>query len=312
VSHAGLTLGFGLPVSGSWATADNVVDIARRAEQAGYESLWTFQRLLHPADGEWGPMYHSVTDPLITLGFVAALTERARLAVAIINAPFVSPILLAKQLTTLDLLSGGRLDAGLGLGWAEEEFLASGVDMARRGARTAEFVQCLKEIWTADRVEFDGEFYRVPPSIVEPKPVQRPHPPVLLGGDADAALRRVGRLADGWITRSRHDLTRIPVDLETIRNAAVEAGRDPQALRVIVRGVLDLTDGPGDDVAGRKPLHGTARQIGDDLARLHEQGVTEVFLDLNFDPRVGNVDADPAASLQRAVHVLETFAPAAR
>jgi alkanesulfonate monooxygenase SsuD/methylene tetrahydromethanopterin reductase-like flavin-dependent oxidoreductase (luciferase family) len=208
-------------------------------------------------------------------------------------------------------LSSGRLDAGLGLGWAEPEFIASGVDMGRRGARTDEFVRCLKAIWTEPTVQFDGEFYRVPASIVEPKPVQRPHPPVLLGGDAPAALRRVGRLADGWITRSRHDLTRIPADLDTIRAAAVEAGRDPASLRVIVRGVLNLADTRSDDSAERKPLHGTTRQIKDDLARLHEQGVTEVFLDLNFDPTIGNVDADPVASMQRAVHVLETFAPSA-
>ena len=130
-----------------------------------------------------------------------------------VNAPFFSPILLAKQLTTLDELSGGRLDAGLGLGWAEPEFLAAGVPFARRGARIEEFVRCLKAIWTGDVVDFDGEFYRLPAGPGRPAPVQQPHPPLLMGGGAERALRRVGRLADGWISASRHDLRRIGADI---------------------------------------------------------------------------------------------------
>jgi probable F420-dependent oxidoreductase len=302
-----LRLGFGLPVSGSWATAANLATVARRAEQLGYESLWAFQRLLHPAEGDWGPMYQAVQDPIVTLAHVAALTERPRLGFAVVNAPFYSPILLAKQLSTLDELSGGRLDAGLGLGWAEEEFVAAGVDYARRGARTEEFIQCLKEIWTQDVVSFDGEFYRVPAARVDPKPVQRPHPPLLLGGTAERALRRVGRIADGWISSSRHDLRGIGADLELMRGAAREAGRDPAELRFIVRGVLKLTNEPA--AADRRPLHGDAEQIRQDFDSLAEQGVTELFIDLNFDPEVGSPAADPAASMRRAEHVLTTFAP---
>ncbi|MCW2493423.1 MAG: family F420-dependent class oxidoreductase [Frankiales bacterium] len=311
MSNAELKLGFGLPVSGSWATRENVISIAGLAEDAGYESLWTFQRLLHPADADWGSMYRSVTDPLITLAYVAAITERARLGVAIVNAPYFSPILLAKQLTTLDELSSGRLDAGLGLGWAVEEFQASGVDFARRGARVEEFIRCLKVIWTEPEVSFHGEFYTIPAAIVDPKPVQKPHPPLLLGGDAEPALRRVGRLADGWISRSRQDLTKISRDIAIIKGAAEQAGRDPSRLRVVVRGVVELSDTTGDDASNRRPLHGTARQIKDDLSRLADQGVTEVFLDLNFVASVGDPKADPVASMQYGVKVLETFAPRA-
>jgi len=302
-----LRLGFGLPVSGSWAQPVNLVRIARRAEELGYSSLWTFQRLLHPADGDWGPMYRSVLDPIVTLAHVAAVTERVRLGVAVLNAPFYSPILLAKQLATLDVLSGGRLDAGLGLGWAEEEFTAVGVDPARRGARTEEFVACLKAIWTEQVVSFDGEFYRMPPVRVDPKPVQQPHPPLLLGGGAERALRRVGRIADGWISASRHDLRTVGADLEVMRGAARDAGRDPDRLRFVVRGVLSLTEQPAG--ADRRPLHGDAGQIRADFDRLAEAGITELFLDLNFDPAVGSPDADPEASMRRAEHLLETFAP---
>lgn len=304
-------LGFGLPVSGSWATRENLVTVAERAEQAGYTSLWTFQRLLHPAEGEWGPMYHEVGDPLITLAHVAALTSRPRLGVAIVNAPFYSPILLAKQLTTLDLVADGRLDAGLGQGWAAEEFTAAGVDMARRGARTEEFVECLKAIWGPNPVRFDGEFYSVPAAIVDPKPIQRPHPPLLLGGDAPRALDRVGRLADGWISRSKHDLTKIGDDIAAIRRSAEAAGRDPAVLRFVVRGVAMMSDTAPDDAANRKPLRGTAVQIRDDLARLAEQGVTEVFLDCNFDPSIAAPGLDPAQSMRQALALLDAFAPAA-
>jgi probable F420-dependent oxidoreductase len=300
-----LRLGFGLPVSGSWATAANLATVARRAEELGYDSLWAFQRLLHPAEGDWGPMYRAVQDPIVTLAHVAALTERPRLGVAVVNAPFYSPILLAKQLSTLDELSGGRLDAGLGLGWAEEEFAAAGVDYARRGARTEEFISCLKAIWTQDVVSFDGEFYRMPAARVDPKPVQQPHPPLLLGGTAERALRRVGRIADGWISGSRHDLRGIGADLELMRGAAREAGRDPAALRFIVRGVLKLTDSAAG--ADRRPLQGDVEQIRADFNSLAGQGVTELFIDLNFDPEVGSPTADPTASMRRAEHVLTTF-----
>ncbi|MGI8664647.1 MAG: TIGR03619 family F420-dependent LLM class oxidoreductase [Jatrophihabitans sp.] len=302
-------LGFGLPVSGSWATAANLVSIARRAEQLGYHSLWAFQRLLHPETGDWGPMYRAVQDPLISLAHVAAVTERVRLGFAVVNAPFYSPILLAKQLTTLDHVSAGRLDAGLGLGWAEEDFAAVGVPYPRRGARTEEFIGCLTAIWTEDVVRFDGEFYQMPAARVDPKPVQRPHPPLLPGGTAERALRRVGRLADGWISSNRHDLRTIDADIAVMREAAEQAGRDPGALRFIVRGVLELQE--TDAATGRLPLHGSADQIRQDLARLAEQGVTELFFDLNFDLAVGSPDADPVASMRQAERVLSTFAPGA-
>lgn len=306
----GPRLGFGLPVSGSWATPANLVQLARRAEELGYHSLWTFQRLLHPADGDWGATYRAVQDPLISLAYVAAITERIRLGVAVVNAPFYAPIVLAKQLTTLDHVSAGRLDVGLGLGWAAEEFTAVGVPQHRRGARLAEFVRCLKEIWDENPVRFSGEFFQVPDALVDPKPVQRPHPPILLGGGADRALRRAGELADGWISASRHDLRHIDADIATIKDAATAAGRDAGHLRFIVRAVIRLTEQP-DQAPDRRPLHGSSSQIRDDLRALAELGVTEAFLDLNFDPAVGAPDADPDRSMAYANHILAEFAPAA-
>ena len=216
--------------------------------------------------------------------------------------------MLAKALTTLDVLSDGRLDVGLGLGWSAQEFEAVGVSMERRGPRAEEFVACLKTIWTQPVVEFHGEFYDVPRSLVDPKPVQSPHPPLLMGATADAALRRIGRIADGWISSSRTDLTTISESVAVVQAAADAADRDPSALRFVVRGVVRLTDAPtsGDS---RVPLQGTADQIRDDIEALAGQGVTEVFLDLNWDADTVGADVDPGAARANADRVLSELAP---
>jgi probable F420-dependent oxidoreductase len=304
-----LRLGFGLPVSGTWSTPDTMVRFARRAEELGYSSLWSFQRLLNPADGHYGEAYRSVHDPLVTLAYAAAVTSRIRLGTAVVNAPFTAPIVLAKQVTTLDILSGGRVDLGLGLGWSPEEFKAVGVPYERRGARVEEYIACLRAIWRDNPVSFDGTFYDLPPVRVDPRPVQPPGPPILMGGAADVALRRAGRVADGWISASRHDLTRIGEAVATVRGAAEEAGRDPAALRFVVRGVVHLDEERPDEAGNRRRLTGTAGQIKGDLETLHGQGITDVFLDLNFNPRVGSPDADLVESTDYAQRVLEELAP---
>jgi probable F420-dependent oxidoreductase len=299
-------LGFAVPVSGSWATPANCLRVARRAEELGYASLWTFQRLLSPLDGDapvLDPQYRSVLDPLGVLAFLAGRTDGIRLGVAVVNMPFYAPIVLSKQLTTIDVLSDGRLDVGLGLGWLPPELEATGVPEARRGARGEDFLACLKTTWTDDVVDYTGEFYRVARSRVDPKPVQRPHPPVLIGGTAEPALRRAGRVADGWISSSRADLTRINESIGVIRQAAADAGRDPAALRFVCRGVAKVRTGE------RGTLMGSLDDIRSDLDGLAANGVTETFVDLNFDPEIGSPDADAEASMRRAEEVLEALAP---
>ena len=303
-----MKIGFGAPVSGAWATPENLGRFAERAQDLGYDSLWTFQRLLIPADGEADPPYRSVLDPLLALTYAAARTSTIRLGVSIVNLPFVSPAHLAKQAATLDVLSGGRLDLGLGTGWSAEEFAASGTGPARRGARAQEFVAALRTLWDDEVSRFDGEFYTVPPSRMMPKPVQRPGPPILLGGAAPAALRRAGRLADGWLSRSATDLAKIAGQVATVRAAASGAGRDPSAVRVVCRGVVRTGPYTGADGARRR-LSGTFAQIREDAGWLGEQGVTELFYDLNWDPLIGGPDADPAAAADRAEEILEGLAP---
>ena len=302
-----MRIGLGLPVSGTWATPGTLRHVASRADELGFDSLWAFQRLLHPVDQDWGSAYHSVQDPLTSLAYAAAVTSRIRLGVAVLMAPYYAPIVLAKALTTVDVLSGGRLDVGIGLGWSAQEFSAVGVPMERRGARAEEFVACLKAIWTQPEVEFHGEFYDVPLSRVEPKPVQSPYPPLLMGGGAEAALKRIGRIADGWISSSRTDLTTIGESIDVVRVAATEAGRDPDVLRFVVRGVVRLTAQPTSGEA-RIPLQGDAGQIRADIDALAAQGVTEVFLDLNWDDSTVGA-ADPDAALANADAVLTQLAP---
>jgi probable F420-dependent oxidoreductase len=301
-----MKIGFGIPVSGSWATPDNVTHIAQRAEQLGYHSLWTYQRLLSPVDAAWGDMYRSVMDPVVALAYVAAHTARIRLGVAVINMPFIAPVVVAKQLATLDIVSGGRVDAGFGNGWSDEEFAATGASKQGQGRRADEFLSLLRTLWTDEIVEHAGEFYQVPRMRLDPKPVQRPHPPILLGAVARPALQRAGRLCDGWVSRSRADLRTIGESVAVIRDAAEQAGRDPSALRFVCRGVARVRPAGRAD---RAPLTGSLDEIRADVDDLAGQGITEVFFDLNFDPQVGSPDADAAASLRRADEVLEALAP---
>jgi probable F420-dependent oxidoreductase len=306
-----MDIGFGAPVSGAWATPQNLAAFAAAAERGGYSTLWSFQRLLVPAGSGMDPVYQSTLDPMGALSFAAAVTSRIRLGVALINMPFVSPGYLAKQATTVDVLSGGRHDLGLGIGWMPEEFALAGADMARRGARSAEYIEVLRTLWRGGDVSFDGEFYQVPRGTQAPVPVQAGGPPILLGGVAKPALERAGRIADGWITSSRTDLSKIDQLISVVRESAAAAGRDPESLRVICRGVVRA----GEPVSGtdgrRLLLSGDYDQIRADADWLATRGVTEVFYDLNWDPRIGSPDVAEGAATARAEEIMHALAPGA-
>ena len=305
-----MRIGFGAPVSGAWATPANLASFTAQAEAAGYASLWTFQRLIVPEGSAMEPVYHSVLDPMVALGYAAASTSRIRLGVAVINMPYLSPGYLAKQAATVDVLSGGRLDLGLGLGWMPEEFAVAGGTMAGRGARTAEYIEVMRRLWAGGVAEFSGEFYTLPAGRMAPEPVQRPGPPIVLGGGAPRALERAGRLADGWVTSSRADLSRIGDGIKRVKAAAQQAGRDPAAIRIICRGVVrwgaPVTVPEG---GGRLLLSGRFDDIRGDTQWLAEQGVSEIFYDLNWDPLVGSPDADPLGATTRATEILDWLAP---
>jgi probable F420-dependent oxidoreductase len=294
----------GLPVSGAWATPASLVRFASLAEGLGYHGLWAFQRLLVGAGQDLAPVYQSVLDPIVALSYAAARTARVRLGVAVINLPYVSPALLAKQAASLDVLSGGRFDLGLGTGWSEPEFAATGSNPNPRGRRTEEYLAVLRNLWTDEVAAFDGELYRVPPSTMAPRPVSPDGPPILLGGTADIALRRAGRLAAGWVSSSRASLDDIRHGAQVVRRAAEESGRDPDDVRIVVRGVIRA--GVRDDAM---PLSGDWAQIKGGADLYAEAGVTELFYDLNWDPLVGGPDADPAEATERASEIISALAP---
>jgi len=304
-----MRIGFGAPVAGAWATPLYLGSFAERAEALGYASLWSFQRLLVPEGSGMEPVYRSVLDPMVALGFLAARTSRIRLGVATICLPYVSPAVLAKQATTVDVLSGGRLDLGLGIGWMPEEFVATGASTARRGARAEEFLAVLRTLWADEVSSFSGEFYTIPAGRQDPRPVQQPGPPVLLGGMARPAMERAGRIADGWITSSRADLSKISEAVAVVREAASAAGRDPAAVRIICRGVVHAGEEAEGPDGGRRLLSGSFEQIREDAAGLSEQGVTELFYDLNWDPRIGSPSVTPEAAAERAGEILAALAP---
>ncbi|WP_250033031.1 TIGR03619 family F420-dependent LLM class oxidoreductase [Paractinoplanes maris] len=294
----------GAPVAGAWAGPDSLGGFAERAEQLGYHGLWTFQRLLVGTEQRVLPVYRSVLDPLIALTWAAARTSRVRLGVAVLNIPYVSPAHLAKQAATLDRLSGGRLDLGLGTGWSGPEFIATGSDPHPRGRRVTEYLEVLRTLWNDPVASFEGELYRVPPSTMAPPPVQPGGPPVLLGGTADSALRRAGRLAAGWVSSSSSTLDEVARGAQIVRRAAEEAGRDPDAVRIVVRAVV--RPGQRDD---SDPLSGDWAQIRAGAERYAESGVTELFYDLNWDPLIGAPDADPRVAGERADEILTALAP---
>lgn len=296
--------GFGIPVSGSWATPSIVREVCRKAEQLGYASLWSFQRTHYPEDGHIPVVYRSVHDPLAISAYVAGVTSQARIGLAVVNLPFYAPLVLAKALTSIDVLSDGRLDVGLGLGWNPDEFRAAGAPMEGRGARAEEFLQAIRAAWGEDPVEHAGELYAIPRGVVQPKPVQQPGPPLLLGGSAEPSLRRAGRLADGWISSSGFPAARMPDALATLRAAREESGKGMDDFRVVVRAVVRVRDEDGE-----RAFSGTVDKIRRDMDTYASYGVTELFVDLNFDERIGDPEADTTESLRRAHEALEAFAP---
>jgi probable F420-dependent oxidoreductase len=303
-------IGFGAAVSGAWATPRNLAELGQRAERLGYRSLWTFQRLLAPPGAKLAPVYRSVLDPMVSLGYLAAATSSIRLGVAVINHPFLSPLLLAKQAATVDVLSGGRLDLGIGSGWLTEEFTGSGASMARRGERADEYVAALRALWTGSG-GYQGTFFTIPPGRQDPAPVQRPGPPVLIGGMSRAAMERAGRIGDGWVTASSADLSGIAESAKVVQEAARAAGRGPA--RIVCRGVLRPGEPSISKQSGqRRLLSGSYEQIREDLGWLGSCGVTEVFYDLNFDSAVGDPAADEGKAVLRASEILEALAPDAR
>lgn len=235
---------FGINI-GPCASGLTAIRVAQAAEAAGFESVWTGEHVVLP-DPQVAPSplppQTPLLDPAVTLAVVATATTRLRLGTGIIILPQRNPLVLAKELASVDVLSGGRLIVGLGIGYLQPEFAALGVPFAQKGARAVEYLEAMRALWTMPRPAYAGRFVSFAGVDAHPRPLQRPHPPVVLGGHTPAAYRRVVSHANGWYGFSL-DLTDTAACLADLR-AALAAGSRPAALgeleiSVTPRGPLD-------------------------------------------------------------------------
>ncbi len=280
-----MKLGFGLPMAGPSATPDGIVSVARRAEELGYDSLWTWERLLVPvepqtpyigtADGAYPDYFSRTMDPFDVLTFASAHTSLIRLGTSVAVMGHYHPLTFARRCVTIDVLSGGRLDVGLGQGWSKDEHDVMGVAMRDRARRADEFIDVIKKAWTEKVVEFQGEFFQVPPSYIDLKPIQKPHPPIYLAAFSSGAMKRIATSANGWMPVAI-PITAMPEMLQSIKEMASASGRDPGEIKLVVRANVHITEQPQDE---RFPYVGSWEQVISDIEETRRIGADELFID---------------------------------
>jgi len=227
-----------------------LVELARAIDAAGYDDLAIFDHVVmgHPTERRPPPIYPPtmpILEALTTLAFIAAVTERIGLSTEVLVLPQRQPVLVAKQASTIDTLSGGRLRLGVGVGWQEAEYEALGEDFATRGSAIDQAIPLLRACWGDERIDRLGTRFRAEAIAMEPKPPQGSSLPIWVGGSAPAALRRAGRLGDGWMAAVVGDPASTRASIDTVRRHAAEAGRDPHAI-----GLQAMLAPPPRDAAG--------------------------------------------------------------
>jgi probable F420-dependent oxidoreductase len=285
-----MRFGFALPQVGSVVGAEALLKVAKRAEDLGFDSLWVLDRILWPVnprapypigDGSLPVQYKNVLDPVETLTFAAAHTSRIALATGVLNLPWYNPVLLARRLTTLDVLSRGRLRVGFGIGWSPDEYEAAGTSWEDRGKRADEAIRVLKKIWTTDPVEFEGKHYRIAKSFIGPKPVQKPHPPIYMAAFTPSAMRRVAAEADAWLPVGI-PLSGVGAMFDGIKKMAKDAGRDPSTLELILTAGVEIHERPIEKE--RAEFTGSLEQIAEDFATAQKLGAAEITTYAQFLP----------------------------
>ncbi|MBI3326607.1 MAG: TIGR03619 family F420-dependent LLM class oxidoreductase [Nitrospinae bacterium] len=293
--------GFTLPGRGPLATPDALATIARRGEELGYQLLLFGDHIVVPRtiaspypyteNGEFpGSTSGVAMEQLTVLAFLAGQTKAIRLVTSVIIVPHRNPLVAAKVLATLDVLSKGRVVVGVGVGWMREEFEALGLPpFAERGAVTDEYIRAFKELWTSDNPSFEGKYCRFSNISFLPKPVQKPHPPIWVGGESQRALRRTAQLANGWYpiaSNPRYPMgtpEQLAAGLQRLATYAEQAGRDPAAIEVIYRTheYILRRDGRGaaSSPGGRHPFVGSAEDIAADIRQYAALGVGYLVLD---------------------------------
>src|SRR5213594_1540331 len=301
--------GFYLPTRGQTATPAALETLVKRGESLGFASVMIADHLVFPVtiksrypytvSGDF-PGHGDVLDQLSLMAFVAAKTTRLRLVTSVMIVPYRNPVLTAKALATIDVLSNGRVTLGVGVGWMREEFDALGApDFDRRGAVTDEYLRIFKTLWTESPASFSGEFYRFESIKCLPQPVQKPHPPIWVGGHSRAALRRAARHGDGWHPVGANPAAMLaPPEFKTLldelRRLTEAEGRDPRALTISYKAPLYDAGVPAGGV--RRPFSGTTDRVLEDIATYAGLGVSELIFDFRTE--------EPKESLER----MERFA----
>ena len=306
-----MKVGMFLPQIGEYATKENILFIAKEAEKEGINSVWVSDRLLWPLkpqtpyavtpDGTLPVEYQNVLDPLTTLTYVAGVTKRILLGTSIIDMFFQSPVLLGKRFATLDVLSDGRTIAGLGIGWSKDEYEVSGVPYKDKGTRADEFVQVLKKIWTDEIVEFKGQFYNIPASKIGPKPLQEPHPPILLGGFSPKTFSRIVNYANGWIgVAGFSPLEHLEQMINGLRESARKLDKDPSNIGIYIGSYPNVLESPVSSNETRAPMTGTIEQIGSDIEQIKAMGTNHIFF--------GHIFSSVSKDMKKMVEVTKQLA----
>lgn len=232
-----------------------------------------------PDKREWPEYFKNSLDPLTTLAFIAANTSKVNLGTCIIDMVFHNPVTLAKEFTTIDILSEGRVICGFGIGWSKDEYLAANIPFEKRGERANEILQTMKKIWTDDIVEFNGDFYKIPKSIIGPKPIQKPHPKILLGGFSPKTFERMIKYGDGHIGALVGSFEYFTNSIKMFNDSIEKSSRTRKDfdLTILTYPYLLTTSSEND----RPPMTGTIDEIGSDLSMLKSSGVDRVILAVN-------------------------------
>jgi probable F420-dependent oxidoreductase len=304
-----LKVGITLPQAGEQSTKENIVRTAKAAEDEGFDSLWVFERLLWPInpqtpyvatpDGSLPVDYQNMLDPLETLTYVAANTNKIALGTSVMDMLFHNPVVLARRFATLDVLSEGRSIAGFGIGWSKDEYQVSNIPFQNRGKRADELIQVLKKIWTDDVVEFKGKYYNIPASKIGPKPIQKPHPPVYLGGFSPNTFSRIVNYdTNGWLAVVGGPLEYLDNTINAIKDTAKKANKNPNNFKVVLLANLNIAlDSKNQSTSSktnddqRFPFTGTIDQIGNDIKRVKQMDIVHIVFGYFFITLGRNVDS---------------------
>ena len=314
-----MQIGFNLPVSGPMATAETMARVARLGEELGFDYLTLTDHIALPDTStpgypysESGEFYspdpgHRV-EQLTATAWIAAKTEKIRLVLAVMVVPHRPAVVASKMLTTIDVLSGGRLVVGIGAGWLKPELEAVGTTpFAERGKVTDEFIDAFKVLWTQERPVFHGKYTNIEGLAVDPKPVQKPHPPIWVGGESAPSMRRAARVGDAWYPIGTNQANmldtrpRLEAGIARLRKLTAEAGRDPNAVGVVYRVTRFAYEAPPATDGHRRLFTGTLADTIDDAKALKAMGVTAI--DFDFEGR--EAEASIAAMKSFRINVMD-------